>query len=147
MTEQLSISVVIVTRNRAAWLKDALTSLVNQSRQPDEVIVVDNDSADTTKETALSFTHTLNLKYLYEPTRGIPYARNTGIRAASGDIIAFIDDDCVADSNWLKYLEIPFIKDPHVGVAGGELLHFKIGDSIIEEFYANNMVSQRRRRD
>ena len=52
MSDNLSISVIIVTRNRAEWLKDTLSSLAKQSRQPDEVIVVDNASADHTKEVA-----------------------------------------------------------------------------------------------
>ncbi len=144
MADRLSISVVIVTRNRADWLNDALTSLVKQSRPPDEVIVVDNDSSDNTKETILSFSGKLNLTYLHEPKRGIPHARNAGILRATGDIVAFIDDDCVADENWLKYIEIPFIKDPAMGVAGGEVFHYKMGASTIEEFYFKNMISTRR---
>ncbi len=142
--DHLSITVIIVTRNRAGWLKEALESLVKQKRQPDEVIVVDNASADNTKQTALAFTPSLNLKYLYEPTRGIPFARNTGISNATSDIVAFIDDDCIADENWLNYLERPFIKDPAIGVVGGELTHFKISNGPVEEFYARNMVSQGR---
>ena len=142
MADNLSISVVIVTRNRAELLKDALASLASQSRQPDEVIVVDNDSKDNTKEVALNFSDRLNIKYIYEPTRGIPHARNAGIRNATGDIIASIDDDCVADENWLKYIEIPFIKDPNVGVVGGEVSCFRIGDGNLETFYMKNMISR-----
>jgi glucosyl-dolichyl phosphate glucuronosyltransferase len=142
--DHFSITVIIVTRNRAGWLKEALESLVKQKRQPDEVIIVDNASADDTKQTALAFTSSLNLKYLYEPTRGIPFARNAGISNATSDIIAFIDDDCVADENWLDYLERPFIKDPEIGVVGGELTSFKISGGTVEEFYARNMISQGR---
>jgi len=144
MKNSLSISVVIVTRNRAELLKDALDSLTRQSRQPDEVIIVDNDSKDNTKEAALNFSDRLNIKYVYEPKRGIPHARNAGIRNTTGDIIASIDDDCVADENWLKYLEITFIRDPNVGVVGGELSYFIIGDGNLEAFYAKNMISRGR---
>jgi len=144
MENSLSISVVIVTRNRAELLKDALDSLTRQSRQPDEVIIVDNDSKDNTKEAALNFSDRLNIKYIYEPKRGIPHARNAGIRNTTGDIIASIDDDCVADENWLKCLEIAFIRDPNVGVVGGELSYFTIGDGNLEAFYAKNMISRGR---
>jgi len=103
------------------------------------VIVVDNGSTDNTKEVVLNFKDKLNIKYVYEVQSGIPYARNAGIRNATKDIIAFIDDDCVADRNWLKYLEIPFIKDPHIGVVGGEVSYLKAEQSIVDEFYSKNM--------
>jgi glycosyltransferase involved in cell wall biosynthesis len=142
MGVSVSISVIIVTLNRAESLKETLTSLVKQVRQPDEVIVVDNGSQDNTKEITLSFSNRLNIRYTYEGQRGIPYARNTGIRSATKDIIAFIDDDCVADKNWLKYLEIPFIKDPFIGVVGGEVSHLKAGQGIVDEFYSRNMPAR-----
>ena len=143
MEGRLSISVVIITLNRAEWLKDALTSLTRQSRQPDEVVVVDNGSKDHTKDVVLSFRGRLNIKYVYEPIRGIPHARNASIRNATGDIIASIDDDCVADENWLKQIEIPFIKDPNIGVVGGNVTSFRVGEGSVEEFYIKNMSSGR----
>ena len=142
MEISLSISVIIITRNRAEWLKDALTSLTKQSRQPNEVIVVDNDSKDNTREVILSFSDRLNIKCIYEAIRGIPHTRNAGIANATGDIIASIDDDCVADENWLKHIEIPFIRDPNIGVVGGELSYLQIGDGSIEAFYMKHMISR-----
>ena len=141
MATNFMVSVVIATRNRAESLRDTLDSLTRQSRKPDEVVVVDNASSDHTKDIALKFVDSLNLKYVYEAKRGIPYARNAGIQNAGGDIIAFIDDDCIADENWLKNLEIPFVKDPHIGVVGGEISYFKIGDDMLEAFYIQNMTS------
>jgi glycosyltransferase involved in cell wall biosynthesis len=141
MESRFNISVVIATRNRAESLKDTLASLTRQSRKPDEVVVVDNASSDHTRDVALKFVDSLNLKYVYEAKRGIPYARNAGIQNAGGDIIAFVDDDCVADENWLKNLEIPFVKDPHIGVVGGEISYFKVGDELLEAFYIQNMTS------
>lgn len=139
MEGDLSISVVIITLNRADWLKDALTSLTKQSRLADEVIVVDNGSEDHTREVILNFSDRLNIKYVYEGVRGIPHARNAGVQNTTGDIIAFIDDDTVADENWLKYIEIPFIKDPSIGAVGGEKTYFLVGEGSIEAFYARNM--------
>jgi len=139
MGNSLSISVIIVTLNRADSLKEALTSLVRQVRQPDEVIVADNGSTDNTREITLSFKDRLNIKYVYEGKRGIPYARNAGVKKATKDIVAFIDDDCIAHKNWLEHLEIPFIKDPHIGVVGGEVCHFKTGEGIVDEFHTRNM--------
>lgn len=141
MEKRLLISVAIITMNRAEWLKDALTSLSRQSRPPDEVVVVDNGSKDHTKSVILGFSDRLNIKYVYEPVRGIPHARNTAIHNATGDIIASIDDDCVADENWLKTIEIPFIKDPNIGVVGGNVTYFRVGEGNVEEFYIKNMNS------
>lgn len=141
MGSDLSVSVAIATRNRADSLKDTLTSLTTQSRIPDEVIVVDNGSSDHTKEIVMGFKDRLNIRYIHEAVKGIPNARNAGINAASGDIVAFIDDDCVAEDDWLKNLEIPFIRDPNIGVVGGEITYLKIGDSNLEAFYIENMTS------
>ncbi len=144
MEKKLSISAAVITFNRAEWLKDALSSLTRQTRQPDEVVVVDNGSKDHTKDVVLSFSDRLNIKYVYEPVRGIPHARNTAIKNATGDIVASIDDDCVADENWLKQMEIPFIKDPHIGVVGGNVTYFRVGEGSVEEFYIKNMSSRAR---
>ncbi len=142
MESSLSISVIIITRNRAESLNETLISLTKQSRQPDEVIVVANDSKDNTREVALSFNDRLNIKCIYETIRGIPHARNAGIENATGDIIVYIDDDCVADQDWLKRIEIPFIRDPNIGVVGGEVSYFKIGEGSIEAFYMKHMISR-----
>ncbi len=141
MSSGLFISVVIATRNRAESLKDTLASLTGQSRQADEVIVVDNGSSDHTREVVTSFRDMSNISYVYEAVKGIPHARNTGIQEAKGDIVVFIDDDCVAEEDWLKNLEIPFIRDPNIGVVGGEITYYKIGESRLEAFYIENMSS------
>ena len=141
----LTISVIIITRNRAKSLKDTLASLAIQTRFPDEVVVVDNASTDTTREVVASFSKQLNIKYVYEPQKGIPYARNAALRNATGNIIASLDDDCIADQDWLSNLEIPFIRDPGIGAVGGEVSFIKMGNSELENFYIKNMVSRGRK--
>jgi glycosyltransferase involved in cell wall biosynthesis len=109
------------------------------------VIVVDNDSHDNTKEVALKYNDKLKLKYVLEMTKGIPYARNAGINNATGDIVAFIDDDCEANEDWLKNIEKPFIKDPNIGVVGGNVSYARVGEgNIIEEFYVKNMAARKK---
>lgn len=139
MEQTLAVSVVIVTRNRAEWLRDTLDSVTRQSRQPDEVVVVDNASTDHTRDVVLSFADRLNVRYVHERQRGIPHARNAAVRSATGDIVAFIDDDCVANENWLKYIEMPFLRDPNVGAVGGEVSYDRVGDGSVEAFYNRNM--------
>src|SRR5215213_10093992 len=93
------ISVVIITRNRSKDLLQCLGSLIAQSLEIKELVIVDNASSDDTKERVYFFLKntSLQIKYVEEKKIGQPYARNTGIRQASGDWIAYIDDDCVAD--------------------------------------------------
>jgi glycosyltransferase involved in cell wall biosynthesis len=131
---KLKISVIIVTYDRAKMLRDALCSLAAQTRLPDEVIVVDNNSSDNTKEVVDNFKQGLNIKYVLERTQGTSTARNTGIKDASGDIIVFLDDDCVADKKWLHYLELPFLRDPAIGIAGGEILACRTKGTLIEDY-------------
>lgn len=134
LKSKLRLSVVIVTFNRATMLEDTLLSVANQSRIPEEVIVVDNASSDNTKEIVSYFSNRLTIKYVFESKRGIPIARNTGIKNATGDVIVFIDDDCVADKEWLRYLELPFLRDASIGMVGGEILAHRTQGTITEEY-------------
>lgn len=92
------ISVVIPHFNQPEPLARCLASLRAGQRQPDEIIVVDNGSASAPAEVCARFP---GVKLLAEPTPGPGPARNTGIAAATGGILAFIDADCLADTGWL----------------------------------------------
>lgn len=114
-----SVSVLITTKNRARFLKACLNSLVNQTRSPKEVVVVDNGSSDETQQVCHMFAKKLLLRYFFEKRVGIPFGRNTGIKHATGAICAFIDDDCIVDSNWLSCIYNHFISHNNsVGAIG-----------------------------
>ena len=140
MEKPYFISVVIATRNREHWLADTLESLTKQTRPPNEIIVVDNASEDNTREVVFRFQDRLPVKYVYEGKKGIPYARNCGVKVARGGIIAFLDDDSSADENWLKYIETPFIRDPNIGIVGGLIKPHNVNNGPIEKFYMENML-------
>ena len=116
----MKLSIIIVTRNRADMLKHCLDSLARQTKKPDEVLVVDNDSNDNTKEMVNNFKKKLPVKYIFEPKVGIPIARNTGIKNAKYDIIAFIDDDCIAEENWINNLLCAHKKNPDILIIQGK---------------------------
>ncbi len=139
---ELSISVIIATRNRAELLRNALSSLARQTRFPDEVVVVDNASTDATGEVALSFQGLLKLKLVREDRAGVPHARNAGLRTASGDVVAFIDDDCEAEPSWLAEIERPFLRDPYVVAAGGSLIPLGGQPGIVARFYESRMNNE-----
>ncbi len=132
---ELTISVVIPTRNRADRLRRALQSLAAQQRSPDQVVVIDNASTDETPSVARSFADALPLDVTREETVGIPQARNTGVARCTGDIVAFLDDDCEAEPGWLAALEAPFLKDPRLGCVGGLLAPFKGRRGLISRFF------------
>lgn len=107
------ISIIICTCNRPDLLKKALISIAEQKNDGSfavEVIVVDNSPKGTMKaavgETFNYFNG--NLRYCMEPKRGKSYALNHGIREAKGNILAFTDDDIIADPSWLMLLSRAF---------------------------------------
>lgn len=115
----MTISVLIATRNRAPQLKRCLMSLQKQSIKPNEVILVDNGSTDNTREVCSVFRFILPIRYKKEQRIGLPFARNTSMQLARGDIYAFIDDDCIASRNWLKAIQAHFGQHlSSVGVIG-----------------------------
>ena len=136
---ELTLSVMIITRNRAGLLRAALQSLVAQERQADQVVVVDNASSDDTAVVARSFADKLNLTLIGEEKIGIPHARNTALKYCTGDIVAVMDDDCVAEPRWLAELEIPFLKDPHIGAVGGSILPQEGQSALVARFYSSRM--------
>lgn len=118
----MTISVCISTRNRAEKLHRCLASLTSQSQRPNEVIVVDNKSQDDTAEVCKKYEDSLPLRYAFERNIGLPYARNASIRRAKESILAFFDDDCVADSFWVERIKRHFMRHPtSVGVIGKTL--------------------------
>jgi glycosyltransferase involved in cell wall biosynthesis len=102
------VSVVIATCNRVNMLSKALLSILSQKTDQImfEVLVVDNNSKDKTREVveSLSEYSPVLLRYSFEPSQGKAFALNRGIREAQGEIIVFSDDDIVADPYWLMNL-------------------------------------------
>ena len=84
------ISVIVVTYNRAHFLKDALESIQKQTFKDYEVILVDDGSTDNTKEIAEEYE---GIRYIYQEHSGISKARNTALKAAKGKWIATLDSD------------------------------------------------------
>lgn len=109
-----TISVVIPARNDAALLADALAALSRQTRQPDEVIVVDNASIDATAAVASS----AGARVITQSVPGIWPAAAMGYDAASGDIIARLDADSVPPEDWLARVERAFDDDAVHAVTG-----------------------------
>ena len=120
------ISVVVCTYNRAALLREALRSLFAQKAEniSYEIIVIDNNSSDDTPATveSLKSESPVPLRYFRESRQGNAYARNAGVEQSEASIIAFLDDDCTADENWLTTIKCAFDRDPELDFVGGRVL-------------------------
>jgi len=116
------ISVIICTYNRSASLRRTLASMEASARPGDgcELIIVDNNSTDDTRQVATGFLNTsgINGAYVFEGLQGLSHARNAGIRAATGDVLAFTDDDVTVHPNWLASLRDAFLRQDCAAVGG-----------------------------
>lgn len=101
MRNRPTISVIIPTFDRARYITNAINSVLSQSFQDFEIIVVDDGSTDNTKEVIRNFYP--QVKYIYQDNSGVGAARNTGILASRGEWIAFLDSDDEWMTDYLKY--------------------------------------------
>lgn len=114
-----TVSLVICTRNRAPLLRKCLLALQQLNYPPSEVIIVDNapDDDSTRKLVALH----PGVRYIKESRKGLDYARNRGIGAASSPVIAFTDDDVELHPDWIWRMARVF-KDPKVQALTGLIM-------------------------
>jgi glycosyltransferase involved in cell wall biosynthesis len=115
---------VLCTFNRAAVLARALEALVNQAEGTPlyEVLVIDNNSRDRTRQVVAPFLRGGVVRYLHEPEQGLSAARNCGIRHARAPIVAFTDDDVLVDRSWLRTIACAFARQPEIAFLGGKVL-------------------------
>jgi len=121
----IKISAIICTFRRPDYLRHALRSLCEQSLPRDEyeIIVVDNAVEAEAEQVVREFEDgRINLRYLPEENVGLSRARNTGLKAANGRYVAYMDDDARADTNWLEALVAAFEKvSPPPAAVGGRV--------------------------
>jgi glycosyltransferase involved in cell wall biosynthesis len=114
-----TVSVVVPARNEEANIEACLRSILDQNPAALEVILVDNGSTDKTSEIG----HKLGVKVVYQPTPGLHIARQTGLEAAMGDVVAATDADCLVKPGWLDEIQKAFV-DPGVVETYGPLEFF-----------------------
>lgn len=114
------ISIIIPVYNAAGFIRKTLEGVKNQKvRRPEaqEVIVVDDGSTDNTLEIIEKYKKDMNLKIIRQKNKGPGAARNKGVKNSQGDIVVFIDSDCIPPKNWLRKLLAP-LERGYAGAVG-----------------------------
>jgi O-antigen biosynthesis protein len=154
-TDWPKMSVIVCSYNGARTLRQCLGALVSLDYPSYEVIVVNDGSTDDTPAIAQDFP----VRLINQPNKGLSAARNVGLAASNGNIVAYLDDDAFPHRYWLRYLAVAFDRSTHVGIGGpnlppagdgfvaecvatapGNPLHILLSDEIAEHIPGCNMA-------
>lgn len=130
-TEWPRVSVVVCTYNGARVIRDCMDGLLRVDYPNFEVVVVNDGSTDETAAIVGQYPFRL----INTENRGLSAARNAGMEAATGEIVAYTDDDARPDPHWLQYLAHTYMTTNHVGVGGPNIA--PAGDGMIADCVAN----------
>lgn len=123
----MNITLIIGTKNRPSQLDSCLNAITKAITRDDNVIVVDQSdqsSAVLNRHTCKKYNLKLNLLYLPSRKTGVSMAKNVGVDRATGDILAFTDDDCLVSRNWFSIIRKSFQKYPFIsGMVGSTFPH------------------------
>lgn len=113
------ISVIATVLNEGESIDRLMKSLINQTRPPDEVVIVDGGSTDDTLKRLQAYQHQLALKVMVSTGCNISQGRNLAIQHATHDIIAITDAGVRLPPTWLDSLTRPLVDHPQLSVVGG----------------------------
>lgn len=117
MKDKPLISCIIPTFNRSQKLENAVRSILNQTYRNIEILVIDDQSVDNTKQVVSNLSgKDKRIKYLYNPEKGSNQARNWGIKNAQGQFIALLDDDDIWIETKLEEQYGKFVSNPDAGL-------------------------------
>ncbi|MFW6059577.1 MAG: glycosyltransferase family 2 protein [Phycisphaeraceae bacterium] len=134
------VSVIIPVYNGQRYLAEAIESVLNQSRPPDEIIVVDDGSTDGTAQIVQGFGD--RLIYAHQEQAGVSAARNHGLRLATGDLVAFLDADDLLLPTRFETQVAAFQAHPGIGICDAVTRNFW-SPEIPEEERAKGHLAQR----
>jgi glycosyltransferase involved in cell wall biosynthesis len=147
----VSATVVVLTYNNARTIDCCLRSIATQSRPPVEVLVVDDDSTDTTLSVVVKVAREeqLPVRVLRNGAHNISRGRNIGLSCASTEIVLFLDSDAVADPHWIEQIIRCFDGPDAPAVVGGEVVPahatafaeaLTVNDLTVRELFANGRL-------
>ncbi len=134
-----SLSIITLTKNRAVFLKKNLASLVGQTNPGDEIILIDNASTDETGLVIASFESLLPIRSYRTTVAGYPRLYNLAVRKARGQIIVFLDDDCIANPAFMAAIRRAHQKHPNALIQGitHSIPHDNLYVDIMGDHYKN----------
>ena len=130
LTNQMTplVTAVVTTYNQGPYIGAALGSVLAQTHRPLEIIVVDDGSTDDTPERVDRFRD--RVVYLRQPNQGVAAARNTGVRQATGELIAFLDGDDLWEPEKLELQINAAVRHPESGLIVANGIHFE-GNTVL----------------
>ncbi|HTE58329.1 MAG TPA: glycosyltransferase family 2 protein [Verrucomicrobiae bacterium] len=120
MAQEFSLSIIIPVYNEEHHIQRCLEALAAQTVLPDEVILVDNNSTDKTRDMTKQFPF---VRVLHEKTQGVVFARDTGFDAAKSDIIGRIDGDTILPPHWVQTVK-KLMQDQHYAAVNGPVFYY-----------------------
>lgn len=145
-----TVSVIIPAFNYGAFVSDAVESALAQTRPPLEIIVVDDGSTDDTPQRLARYIRDGRIRYIRQVNRGLPSARNSGIRYARGEWVAFLDADDLWHRRLLELYVSAAQRHPDASVVGSppsrampELLPAepRVGDISVNDFLTSTPIT------
>lgn len=148
-TKSIGLSVIIPTHDRLWLLERTLITLIKQLSAIDELIVVDNNIGESSRNLVSSLKRqnkNISIKYFVEKQNGPSYARNLGIKQSKNPIIAFLDDDCFVNSRWISNIKDYYSNSQNNNtVIQGKIIHRFNNKGIQEQLLVlkNNYIIER----
>ncbi|MFY8100176.1 MAG: glycosyltransferase [Allorhizobium sp.] len=121
--EQPYVSVIMPTYNRSRLLLEAANSVRKQTFENWELLIIDDGSSDDTAQAVRSLSHDPRIRYIRQENQGECAARNAGLAASRGEIIAYLDDDNLWFPHFLQVAASAFASDPDLHLAYGAIAH------------------------
>jgi len=131
----MTISIVVITRNRSQILSNCINCLTNQTVKADRIIIIDSSDDQDSKNICSQF-NSIEYYYLKSDLGDLPKMRNFALKMIKTDLTAFIDDDGFADQNWIKEIKKTYNTNSKIGGVGGRIIQ---GNEISLENSKNNI--------
>ena len=131
----MKLSFVIPAHNEENYVGNCIVSIQNElerSSREAEIIVIDNASTDKTAETAKKHK---NVRVISEPTKGLVHARQKGLKEAGGDLLAYLDADCILNDGWIETVFAEF-ENPSIVALSGPRHYYDMPK--FKKFFADN---------
>lgn len=118
------ISVIIPSYNRELSISKAIESVIHQSFQDWELIIIDDGSEDNTRKVVRNYLEETRIRYFFQENRGVSFSRNKGADFANGKYLIFLDSDDYVKENWLKNFQVSIESFPDIPIfqSGYELI-------------------------